>query len=342
MKKAFFLSIFAVLTACSNELPELGIENENPSTQAVSVVRVEDGQILPTTRAANNDGELTLRFRDEKALNDFEAKLSSMSDAQAQQTINDLGVENLYDLSEKADDELERIGEQATSIEDFNAKYKEFLAKYQGLLARDNRMTESLSLIVPGQYDGKKPLSFILNQKAQIVVGNEVRTVDTKSLQASPSTQLFSTNAIATNSNDVYDNGGRITYPGKRIYYQLIFRQTRLNFGMSAEKKMWYGWKADKHRNFYYIPELTNFTYAVNNVLMYVYVNRSGFETILGTPINPKQPVKGQLYIWTDITSEKDANGNELTQEVAGITFPLCKAEKAVIMHPNITNPNQY
>ena len=342
MRKVFFLSIFAVLTACSNDLSEQGIEDVVPSTQAVSVVRVEDGQILPSTRAAQNGGELTLRFRDEKALNDFEAKLSSMSDSQAQQTINDLGVENLYDLSEKADDELERIGEQATSIENFNAKYKEFLAKYQGLLTRDNRITESLSLIVPGQYDGKKPLSFILNQKAQIVVGNEVRTVDTKSLQANSSTQLFSTNAIATNSNDVYDNGGRITYPGKRIYYQLIFRQTRLNFGMSAEKKMWYGWKKDKHRNFYYVPELTNFIYAVNNVPMYVYVNCSGFETILGNPIQPKQPVKGQLYIWTDITSEKDANGNELIQEIAGIKVPVCKAEKAVIMHPNITNPNQY
>lgn len=31
MRKAFFLSIFAVLTACSNDLSEQGIENENPN-----------------------------------------------------------------------------------------------------------------------------------------------------------------------------------------------------------------------------------------------------------------------------------------------------------------------
>lgn len=65
-----------------------------------------------------------------------------MSESDAQQLVNNLGVKNLYNLEDNADEELEAIGEESTSIDDFNKKYKLFVEKYKGKLVRDSKHTE--------------------------------------------------------------------------------------------------------------------------------------------------------------------------------------------------------
>lgn len=338
MKKIFFLPLVALLAACSNDDSTLV---QTKSTYPFSVVRVVDGTVVPETRSTISKGDLALSFSTEQDLSDFQKKIATMSESDAQQLVNNLGVKNLYNLEDNADEELEAIGEESTSIDDFNKKYKLFVEKYKGKLVRDSKHTESLSLVVPGvnNYTNttKKALTFIANQNAQIVVGNKVRNIDVTFLEEK--TPLLQSN-IATVSNEAYNNAGSFTYPGKRIYYTFFYNAFgNLNFILEARKKMWYGWKADKHRNFYYISALTNIVYGGTLPPMFRAYKTNRTINTLGSPIIKKKAIAGSMYIWTDITSEKDANGNELTQDIGGVTYPLCKMKRAFIVHPAVFPP---
>lgn len=343
MKKILFFSLVALMAACSSDDTSLtSVESSSP----VSVVQIVDGEVVGNTRSTTSKGDFALSFANEQALANFKNKIANMSDADAQQLINKMGVENLYDLENAADSELEAIGEEATSLEDFNSKYATYVEKYKGRLTRDSQDPENLSLVVPNTNNNfsanKETITFIANKNAEIVVANKVRKINVDSLNLKTSSRQIKTRIATYSNNDIYANGGSFTYPGKKIYYNLNYNYAgQLNFSMEAKKKMWYGWKADKHRNFYYVCDLTNIVYGGILPPMFMVYQTNKFINTLGFPIVKEQPISGQIYVWTDITSEKDANGNELTQVIGGVTYPLCKKESAYTIHVNVLQPSR-
>lgn len=343
MKKILFFPLTALMVACStDDAPLISTDSSAP----VSVVQIVDGEIVSSTRSTAGKGDFALSFTNEQALNDFEIKIAKLSDDEAQQLVNKMGVENLYNLEDAADEELESIGEKASSIEDFNEKYTTFVTKYKGRLVRNTKHAEDLSLIVSytGNYSitTKNVLPFIANKNGEIVVANKVRRINIESVNKEYASQQLHKSISPYGVEDNYTNGGSFTYPGKKFYYNLNYNYAGgLNFSMEAKKKMWYGWKADKHRNFYYTCDLSNIVYGGTLPPMFRVYQTNKFINTLGFPIIKTQAITGQILVWTDITSEKDTKGKELTQEIGGVTYPLCKEENAYKIQVNILQPNR-
>lgn len=231
------------MVACSTDDASL---TSTDSSAPVSVVQIVNGEIVRSTRSTADKGDFALSFANEQALNDFENKIAKLSDAEAQQLVNKMGVENLYNLENSADEELEAIGNKATSIEEFNEEYATYVTKYKGRLVRDTKHAEDLSLIVPytDNYSitTKNVLPFIANKNAEIVVANKVRKINIETVNKEYASQQLQKSISPYGIEDNYTNGGSFTYPGKKFYYTLNFNYAGgLNFSMEAKKKMWYG-----------------------------------------------------------------------------------------------------
>ena len=110
------------LVACDNDEQNL-LDPPKPES-TVSAVMVKDGKIVSTqTRASENMGTVALKFKDDASLASFKESLSNETDAEKQKTIMSYGVRTLHDLAEQADDELEKIGVEASSEEQFRNLY---------------------------------------------------------------------------------------------------------------------------------------------------------------------------------------------------------------------------
>ncbi len=115
MKNKFVMIAFIAmsLVACDNDEQNL-LDPPKPES-TVSAVMVKDGKIVSTqTRASENMGTVALKFKDEASLASFKRSLSNETDAEKQKNIMSYGVRTLHDLAEQADDELEKIGVEAS------------------------------------------------------------------------------------------------------------------------------------------------------------------------------------------------------------------------------------
>lgn len=139
----------------------------------IEVVEVSNGNVVQGTRTSG-DGELALKFDSEASFQKFKNELLNESSFARTETISKYGIKNLYDLADDADAELEKIGNEATSLSDFNAKYSEYKKKYEGLLITDASDNSDVSLYVP---NADSPESYIANKDGYFVVGNEVRKI---------------------------------------------------------------------------------------------------------------------------------------------------------------------
>ena len=115
MKNKFVMIAFIAmsLVACDNDEQNL-LDPPKPES-TVSAVMIKDGKIVSTqTRASENMGTVALKFKDEASLASFKRSLSNETDAEKQKNIMSYGVRTLHDLAEQADDELEKIGVEAS------------------------------------------------------------------------------------------------------------------------------------------------------------------------------------------------------------------------------------
>lgn len=314
--------------------------------KGIEVVVVSNGSVVQGTRTFGN-GELALKFDSEASLEKFKNELLSESSFERAKTIYKYGIKNLYDLADDADEELEAIGNKATSLSDFNTLYSEYKKKYEGLLVTNATDNSDVSLYVP---NSDTPESYIANKEGYYVVGNEVRKISVTSnnyptLPSTPSQKAPSQEGTVAGVNKV-----ELRPRGnKMILFEAYAQGNYLRVKMSAKKHMWYGWKNDPHRQYFFDSYLDNFVYLgrgkygqeaiVERLPRYIFNNKeavkNGFDIILGKRQTAAK-LTGEFHVWSDLTSEHDKDGNDITEKVGSFVMPKCLESKAQIVKINI------
>lgn len=334
------------LASCSNEDEMV----DTPKEPAVKSVLISDGQILnASTRASQGEGEFALCFENEAALQDFKSRLQIMSDDSKMKIVNQYGVTNLHDVADKADQELEAIGEKATSMAEFREMYDEYVNKYKDVLVTNGSDAEDLTLYVP---DEDNVETFICNSHGEYVVGNEIRKANISKTLANPvyKTMLADDGAMppVTGVNSIRYN----PRSNLRIYFEAYMVNIRLWVKMHAQKHMWYGWKNDPNRHYYFKSYISsNFVYlgegqygqeiTVNRLPLYLFENnvKNGFNIILGK-ITTGVKLTGNFLVWSDNDIERDANDNLVTEVVNGVIVPKCETSRAHNVQIDLTPQN--
>ena len=325
----WLLALLLIVAACEKDDSITTQELSSESVPIVSVVYIQNGHICKTR--ANSNGTPTLCFKDSNSLTLFKEQLSEMTDEEKQTTINQYGIRTLYNIADDADDELEFIANTATSEEDFRNKYCEYKSKYEDILIGNDIDTTDLSLYVP---DEDNVMSYIGNTDKEYVIGDEIYKANLNESLSSSQKYLSQMN---NNGTDVSVNAFIDTpKKGKRVYFNSYLRGNRLWVKMFCKKKMWYGWKNDPHRSYYFDTYFgMNFSYLmlgkygqeiVTSRLPRFVFNRNvkrGFSIILGK-VTSGYTLSGEIHTWTDMTSERDAKGKEIIISDKGYSYPKC------------------
>lgn len=349
MKKILIFAVSAImLTACSSDEIELN-SSSLPTDNEVSVVFIRDGK-MSATRSSQTDGQIALSFASESSFQKFKEHLSNVSDDEKLSITQKYGVANLHNIAIVADNELEEIANNATSETDFRTKYAEYKKKYEGILISNDLDSLDLTLYVP---DEDNVETFIANANGVYVVNNEIRQANINK-ELSELVKEASTITSSVPSKTVTDINTTMFRPqsNKKIYFSAYAVGERLWVKMYAKKHMWYGWKNDPNRAYYYDSYLgNNFVYLMqgkngqeivaSRLPRYIYNQnvKNGFNHILGK-ITDGNYVTGNFHLWCDITAEHDANGNVKTETKNGYKMPVCKEEKAHIVNIKIKRQN--
>ena len=335
------------LVACDND-EQNSLDPPKPES-TVSAVMVKDGKIVSAqTRASENMGTVALKFKDEASLVSFKEYLSNETDAEKQKTLMSYGVRTLHDLAEQADDELEKIGEEASSEEQFRSLYNVYKAKYNGLLISNRHDSTDLTLYVP---DEDNVESYIANNEGVYIVGN---TVVKANLNNDVSTSVIKMSKASMSNNDNIPTNSSVFKPNKykKVYLDAYMTNTRMGVRMHCKKKMWYGWKNDPGRTYYLVTKLRGITYLTQGkndqevptslLPMFIFDNhkkvQKGFNIILGK-VNGDR-ITGSLYAWTDLTIDRDAKGNIIMVQEGERTHPKGSVEKAQIVNVDLSPNN--
>lgn len=351
-KKNFYLVVGMALLAmsCSNDDQIETVENlSGANWESPKVVLVENGCVLPATRSVEDSSKLALYFNDEQSFLNFKKSLDNVSDYEKQEIVSSLGFKSLHDIADEADDELEELGKKAATETIFRNMYAEYVAKYSNLLIRNNVDTTDLSLYVP---DGENLDSYLVNESKQIVIGNKVIPIK---LQNNLSKGVVDASKMMID----YDKGvstyaatedvNRFVYSPKkhkRVYFNAYMKSVYMWVQMYAKKKMWYGWKNDPNREYFFDSFLSGtFQYQFqqpNGAIIsmrlprYIFNNnvKNGFNIILGKTNGGV--ITGEIRTWTDMTSEHDSNGKQLNETIEGHVVPKCLLSKAKICKINL------
>ncbi len=350
-KKSFALStaMFAIiLGACNNdELAMQQVSNHYPSDN-VSTIWINDGLICNTRVETTDEKQLALRFKDFSSLENFKNKLNEVTDEEKLQIINNYGISTLHNIATIADEELEKIGNSASSESEFRMLYESYKQKYANYLITNYIDKTDLTLYVP---DEDNIESYISNTNGFYVVGEQVIKANLNN-QLSESITRLSKAAITPNSNTPVNTSVFSPKKKKKVYFDAYMVNVHMRVKMHCKKKMWYGWKNDPHRHYYFDPSLSsNFSFlsigqsgqeiVVSPLPRYVFNNGvdNGFDIILGK-INSGSSITGEIYTWTDMTSEHDANGNELTEVLNGLIVPKCLKSRAHVVRIDLKPQN--
>ncbi len=345
--KKFILAICtaSLLFSCTDD-DGLSTNSASPDKDGIEVVEVSNGNVVQGTRTLGN-GELALKFDSEASFQKFKNELLNESSFARTETISKYGIKNLYDLADDADEELEAIGNKATSLSDFNTRYSEYKKKYEGLLVTDASDNSDVSLYVP---NSDTPESYIANKDGYYVVGNEVRKISVTSNNnpthpSTPSQKAPSQEGTVAGINKV-----ELRPRGnKMILFEAYAQGNYLRVKMSAKKHMWYGWKNDPNRQYFFDSYLDNFVYLgrgkygqeaiVDRLPRYIFNNKktvkNGFDIILGKRQTAAK-LTGEFHVWSDLTSEHDKDGNDITEKVGSFVMPKCLESKAQIVKIDI------
>jgi len=325
-----FIYVFAAslaMVSCQNE--DLVTENASVENAKVQLVQVTDnGQILPVSNLARttHDASYVLQF-DSKATYDATIKqLETMSAKEKLSFAESYGLHSLQQLAIVADEELERIGAEASSEADFREKYEVYKAKYANILISNPYDSSDLSLYVP---DGDNMSTYLINGNCMIAIGDNLEKVRLQDDMSASDKAAFISDmpaplALADNTTWYINKFNEKYYDGnKKLIFELSIKDPSdytMNVHLGAQKSMWYGWKRDSGREFYYESYLENFVYVMysnNHIAVapraerYCHKDCGGKLDIIlgkrGTFTN--QPIAGTMLVWTDCIAEVDANG---------------------------------
>lgn len=313
MKNLMYLFVASLaMVSCQNE--DLMTENTCMEKTKMQLVQVTDnGQILPVnalSRIANTNASYVLQFDSRSTYATTVKQLETMSAKEKLAFAENYGLQSLQQLAVIADEELEQIGAEASSEVDFREKYEAYKAKYAGVLMTNPYDSNDLSLYVP---DGDNVLTYLIGENAKVVIGNEVESIllaqeMSKSDKASfvPKSQTLA----EENLNGFYvKNGSKKTNCNVTLDPRTLF----VNVHVGLQKKMWYGWKRDDHRDVYYHIELTNFTYNywvdgnrqvnIGCPDLYVFKETGTVDYKTGYLTGGIKTLGGMIYVWTDMTA---------------------------------------
>lgn len=337
-----FLGLFAItMVACSNDDETAFSSNE--MSEPISTVIVDNGVVANAKACATvlgSEGN-ALRFENENALMAFKAKLENMSDDAKMRMMAKYNVSNLHELAKQADEELEILGNSATSEDEFRQMYAAYVQKYRGKLVQNTSDETDLTLYVPNEDDVE---TYIANENGEYVVGDEVKTVSLNESQTPASAASVASVMAASADNTNVNIANFKPEKNKKIHVEAYMRGARMWVKMSAKKKMWYGWKNDSHR--YYMVE-----FHISNNVTFLYSNKNGAEiegecmpryyykqdvengfNKIFCKINSGSTITGYINTWTDLTSEHDSNGNQIMETIRNISVPKCLAKKAGVV----------
>ena len=324
---AVIASAVSGLTSCSNEIDSLDYQLDcSIDENAPSLVYIKNGEITGSNgRSMGDIGVATLAFKDERQFHAFKEGLQSLSDEQKWSKINSLGVKNLYDLAISADAELDSIGENALSESDFREKYEAYVEKYKDVLISNYEDLTDLTLYVPEDLTN---ICYIANECGEYVIGGEVKKVE---LSTTLPESVLSLNQVSTLAEE--ENINSYSYKpksGKRVKFSIDRKYDTVKISMSTQKKMWYGWKNDPHREYIIEPHFTsgNFKLRVPYYIRYWAKSKNGIDDEWGD-VTDGNPLSGTIYTWTDMTAETDANGDMIIEDFHGSQGPRCLYENS-------------
>ena len=346
MKKLLFIAMLT-LTFFSCEDTDLLMESctnaDNPDKENVSTVIIENGKICETKSRSQGNGHRAICFKDNKSFIDFISKMEVLSDEERINVLSNYEVSSLHTIALLADSELENIGNHAASETEFRTLYGLFIDKYKDQLITNNMDSTDLELYVP---EGDNIMTFIANESKEYVVGDKVITLSLNNELPQYTQRMYAAEySSSSNTSPDYNTDVYSPIDGKKIYFDAYMIGERMWVKMHARKKMWYGWKNDPNRTYFFDSYLSmNFQYlsqgangqeiVVSPLPRYVFNQNveNGFNIILGR-INGGVNITGQIKTWCNYTSEHDSDGNQLTEIKDGVVVPKCLDSKARIVN---------
>lgn len=355
MKHLFKVSTFALLLCSamiSCQEDEVVYEKANSGgSNSVQLVEITGkGEVVPITRnSGETDGNYALKFASEKVYRETVAQLKQMNETERLAFTSSLGLISLQNLLSIADDELETIGAKATDKTDFRVKYKAYKEKYSEYFIFNSVDDLDLSPYMP---DGDETLSYLVGKNRIMVIGDKIEEVNFVRRMGESDSLLFASgieakSVVTTRSlpaEKKWPENNFIEYPfdGKKTTFSFtpigITKEFKLHLG--AQKKMWYGWKKDPKRNFYLKFGVSNFQYVISGAAGHpVWTNSPEYiYSFLGAKGKVNMTigrgtggdVKGNAYVWTDQTIEKDAKGNVAIEVVNRQNYPKGDIEKSL------------
>lgn len=361
MKKLYLLLFsICILASCSQEIEQTP-SGKKSITDLVSVVNIPSS----TNTTRGSVGNTCLSFNDVSDYNAFVALLKEKTTGNRQTILQSLGFKNLLMIANEADKELEEIGAKAQSEDEFRMLYSNYVAKYKGILVRNSQDKNDLTLYIPASSDEDID-PYIAGAAHSVVINDIMKNLDFTDELNSVDSKLFasqepSVTSVAKDYKSEEDwpiNKFTQTQNGKKTVFQCSLENEKVKFYFSGQKKMWYGWKRDDDRSYFFrlynmvgmtesLPltlRKTNYTtntYYFGAVDDFITFGKGEFQvgvaTKLGMPSLNEYEVTGKIYVWTDKMSDKDADGNTIYQKT---TLP---GGAIVQTHfPQFTNDNGY
>lgn len=333
------LLMLVMFSACTDIEEPSNPSSAGTSNNGISKVIIKDGKIVESTRSDSSDEDAALRFADEAAFQKYVDYVSSLDEDNKLDTPHSLGVYTLSDLEEAADMELDSIAECVETEADFRKLYTPYVSKYKGRLISNYVDDSDLNLYAP--VGDAEDIIYIANRNGEYAVGDEVVKIDGHAL---PESVIELSNVFLKGEKPNADSlpVNSISYAPKksrRVNFSIKRYTYEIRVFMDVKKKMWYGWRTDRHRWVAFEPVLNNFIQATpkpkNN--RYWYGRQYHVRELIGegmpNTINYTNPpaVTGIVYVWSDYEMDTDSNGFPLFSLSDGIIVDSNRAKKVKV-----------
>ena len=368
MKKVLLL--FTVLAVCScNDDTIIPTEQISPLVRSVNII---DGTIVDHTYEIKNDTTRTLAFRDEAAFETVKRTLLQMNEEDRKNYSSRYGLVNISKIAEIADEELEEIGASCTTMENFVHAYNALKIKYMNILVSNKHDSTDLSLYVPAS-DDENVYPYITGINHKIVIGNKiidlqfydrVNKSDSINFIHTDSHKSGMRRSRATDNEMNWDINSFVEQDnGKKVSFSASIEGDHIKFHFGAQKKMWYGWKRDNYRELYFrLYDLNGMTFDRTGAGLFEMENPDktywlgpngqfgsinlnvGRWTVQPAPSIYSCNVTGKIYVWTDMTVDKNANGNVIHYMAPLPTLDPSTGEPAYVEtnYPSLSNNKAY
>lgn len=337
------LAMFVILVSCSDDEK---MTMSMPSKELVKVISLPNSVVEGGTSSFEKEPVKVLSFDDNDKYMLFVNKLREMSHENRMRLFASLGFENLREIEEKADKELEIIGSSSANEDSFRKSYNRYKAKYAGILVNNDVDSTDLTLYIPSSQD-EIIAPYIVGKVKKIIVNGKIIDVEFSTKMNLESELLYAKESLQKevrpsmtrgtveyNSEEEWPTNGFINVVGhKKTIFSCDIADGNVCFHFGAQKKMWYGWKRDNDRSFFFRTEsmvgmtenrdnIVNKTpYRIPTYYFGLYFQNNLYKTgditvkmgeaiALPSPVIYRYELKGKVFVWTDMMFDKDSSGN--------------------------------